>query len=263
MKRANGFVLYHGPSLLDPSVTIVVIVTGTEEASDNPKTGPMLQVWILRADRAPHIAARDGSDAAICGSCAHRAYIDPLTGKVRRPCYVIVHNAPRAVWACWKRGGYPEATAEDRRMLANVAQVPTRSGAGATRFGAYGDPAAVPIEIWEGIMSERRTGYSHQWRDAAAQPLRRYFMASVDSPQEAQEAQAMGWRTFRVRTADEPLLAREIACPAAPEGGERRTCETCRACVGNPKDRGASVAIIVHGSGAKHLRREARLPVVA
>ena len=70
----------------------------------------------------------------------------------------------------------------------------------------------------------------------------------------------MGWRYFRVRRADDPLLAGEIVCPASAEGGKRRTCETCKACAGNPNERGASVVIIAHGATAKAF---SRLPVLS
>ena len=252
MSRPNGVILYHGPSQIDGS-QIVVILTGLRSGSANLKTGAMLQTWILRADRSPVLAAKDGSDAAICGACPHRTTINPQTGKTERGCYVIVHNAPRSVWACWKRGGYEFATDEDRQVI--------RSSL--LRLGSYGDPAAVPAEVWQGIMSDRRTGYTHQWRESFAQSLQSFTMASVDSPEEAREAQDLGWRTFRIRQAGDPLLAREIVCPASEEAGKVRTCSTCKACAGNPNGRGASVAIIAHGSGAKHTRRAARLPVVA
>ena len=52
------------------------------------------------------------------------------------------------------------------------------------------------------------------------------------------------------------LAAREIVCPASPEGGDRRQCITCQACDGagaNPSR--ASIAIIVHGPAARAFER--------
>ena len=256
----NGLILYQGPSAIDPSVEIVVIITGGAKKTKNGKTGNMLQTWILLVDVAPHVAAKDGRDVGICGDCKHRrrclqcgAHVeacDCADPKWARPCYVLTHNAPRAVWSCFKRGGYRRADAADREKI----------GAGILRLGAYGDPAMVPIHVWEGVMPDRRTGYTHQWRRPEAQALRPYAMASVDSPGEAQEARAMGWRYFRVRRADDPILAGEVVCPASEEGGKRRTCETCKACAGNPNGRGASVVIIAHGATAKAF---SRLPVLS
>ena len=259
----NGVIIYQGPSVLDPSAEIVCIVTGTDPAKKstaNLKTGNMMGSWILRVDVPPHVAARNGLDRGVCGDCKHRRrcilcglFVESCecTEPVfKRSCYVLVHNAPRSVWQCFTDGsGYRVATDEDREQI--------RSSV--LRLGSYGDPAMVPIHVWQGIMPNRRTGYTHQWRRPEAQALRPYAMASVDTPQEAQEARALGWRYFRVRRADDPLLDREFACPATPEGGDRLQCVDCRACAGNPRGRGGNVAIVVHGSGKGAF---SRLPVI-
>jgi hypothetical protein len=59
----------------------------------------------------------------------------------------------------------------------------------------------------------------------------------------------MGWRTFRVRLPDQPVLENEFVCPASEEGGRRMTCERCRACGGATSSlRAACPVVIVHGS---------------
>jgi len=58
-----------GVSELD-KVTPVVVLASFESA--NVKTGNMIQTWILRADIAPNVAIREGSDTAVCGNCPHR-----------------------------------------------------------------------------------------------------------------------------------------------------------------------------------------------
>jgi hypothetical protein len=76
------------------------------------------------------------------------------------------------------------------------------------------------------------------------------LMASADSAQDQQDATAQGWRTFRVRTADDTLEQREIACPASDEAGKRTSCDSCGLCDGaRTEDRRANIAIIVHGIG--------------
>ena len=48
---------------------------------------------------------------------------------------------------------------------------------GIIRLGSYGDPAAVPIEIWDNLCSvaANYTGYTHQW--ATCDPnLKNYCM---------------------------------------------------------------------------------------
>ena len=111
----------------------------------------------------------------------------------------------------------------------------------------------VPIASWRMLLagSAGRTGYTHAWRRMWAQALRPYVMASVDSVAEQDLARAMGWRTFRVRTEAEPLQANEFACPASPEGGNKKQCIDCKACDGGRAGK-ASAAIIVHGKMAKY-----------
>jgi hypothetical protein len=76
-------------------------------------------------------------------------------------------------------------------------------------------------------------------------------MASVDTVEEAHAAWLGGWRTFRIRAPQDPLLALdrtplECVCPASDEAGHRTTCERCQLCRGT--DRPArSIAIVVHG----------------
>ena len=82
----RGLVLWSGPSALN-GYPIVVVATF---ASSNRKTGDMIQVWVLTADKAPIDAYKDGTDDAVCGDCKHR---QSLGGG----CYVTIANAPQAV----------------------------------------------------------------------------------------------------------------------------------------------------------------------
>lgn len=246
---SNGFILWEGASQID-GAPIVAIVTGVSKASANAKTGPMLQTWIIRSDMAPVAAIMAGRDGAICGSCPHRGrMVADAMGLLRpqgRTCYVEVGRAPTAVYRAFRAGRYPKAP--DLRALGSGRKV---------RLGAYGDPAAVPAEVWQALTSEAEmhTGYTHQWRTAAA--LRGLCMASADSAAEAAEAQANGWRTFRVRTAAEVPVAREAVCPASDEGGRKVDCATCGACNGAASGRRGSIVIVVHGAGSKAFRAAA------
>ena len=65
-KAPNGFVLYDGASVLDPSQDVIVIAT---LSSANVKTGNMIQTWILVKDYAPVEASKMGVDEIICGNC--------------------------------------------------------------------------------------------------------------------------------------------------------------------------------------------------
>jgi hypothetical protein len=219
-----GGVLYHGPSRLDGN-PIVVIVTGFR-ASKNGKTGRMLQTWIMRADVDPGYAVQNGLDGTVCGDCPQRR----STGGA---CYVVVEQAPLGVWRAWKAGRYQDWTAS----------FPHNALAGrAIRIGSYGDPAAVPVNVWRRVREQKLTGwtgYTHQWRSAPE--YRAFLMASCDSEGEMQEAQRMGWRTFRVHGEHEAPTSEEVACPS-----ERTTCEACGLCRGRARV-AKSVAIAVHG----------------
>lgn len=226
-----GFVIYEGPSLLDGAPIVAIAVT----SSSNSKTGNMVQTYILRADVKPTDALKSGADASICGDCKHR----PANGGA---CYVVVMQGPLVVWKHYQKGGYlPDADAAADACRGRM-----------VRLGTYGDPAAVPAYVWMRLLAHAagHTGYTHQWR-SPSNALRDLVMASADTAEEAAEARALGWRTFRVRCADEPMLERESVCPASEEAGKKLTCATCGACNGAASGRRGSIAIIVHGSKAK------------
>lgn len=230
-KQPSGAVIYDGPSRLDGE-RILVIVTGLDRPSKNPKTGAMIQCWILCADLSPVAASQSGADASVCGGCKLRHFTSAGTG--RPICYVGLIHAPRAVWDAWSRGKYP--TVQPHEIPRNRP----------IRLGAYGDPSAVPLRVWRALCGHGHTAYTHGWRTRPA--LATLAMASVDTPAEATEAQAKGWRTFRVRSsAADPLLPSEIVCPASAEGGKRTTCSACQLCDGaHEDDQRRSIAIINH-----------------
>ena len=240
----RGVVLYRGPSLIDGG-PIVAIATFR---SSNQKTGDVPQVWILREDEPPVQAAKTGADRSICGDCPLRGRV--VDGRnVERGCYVVLHQAPSAVWLAYRRGVYREVkTARLARLFAGAF----------VRLGAYGDPAAVPIEVWRTMLVHTRgwTAYTHQWRTAELQAL---AMASCETDADAREAIARGYRVFRVVAPGAPRLRGHIPCPASSEQGRRLTCMECRTCNGTASGLpGAHVQIEAHGQ-----RRRFALPVLA
>src|SRR5204863_4664265 len=126
---SNGSIFYRGPSLLDGR-PLVAIVTGLRRRSANTKTGNELQTWILRSDVDPLTAIQTGEDYSICGDCALRG----IQG-VGRECYVTIVQAPNAVYKAFKRRRYGKL---------DLSRVAGRI----VRIGSYGDPAAVPADIW-------------------------------------------------------------------------------------------------------------------
>jgi len=131
--------------------------------------------------------------------------------------------------------------------------VPGQYAGRMVRIGSYGDPAAVPLQVWEDYTRGAAgvTGYTHQWRDADAAGLGRYCMASCDTAGERIEAVAAGWRTFRVRVQGEDKLPGEAVCPASHEAGQLLTCDQCKSCNGNLTGRIGGIVIEAHGSKAK------------
>ena len=227
----RGAIIYRGPSLLNGE-PIIAAVTGLQGTSHNPKTGPMVQAWILRADKPPMAAVRDGSDDAICGACALRG-----EGAVGRKCYVTPWLGPSRVWHALP--DYLDPSWDDLAALMEGRSV---------RLGAYGDPAAVPFEIWTALLrgAEGWVGYTHQWA-RCDQRLQALVMASVDTTEEALAARRAGWRTFRVRRPGESLMgATEFVCPPSDEVGHRTTCQRCQLCRGTSSP-ARSVAILPHG----------------
>lgn len=227
--QPKAAILWEGASLLDGAPIVLIATT----SSKNTKTGRMVQTWILRADTLATDAIHSGHDESICGECPKRGEI--VGGRnVGRTCYVKVFQAPRSVSAKYLRGGYDIA---DPREFGRGRMV---------RVGSYGDPAAVPSEVWRHLVSEARgwTGYTHQWRWS---DLRDICMASVDNLREREIAQAYGWRTFRVARKGSTTIARrgEIVCPASKEAGAKTTCAKCSLCRG-ASDAIPSIAIMEH-----------------
>ena len=235
--KPNGYLLHE-------DANIVVIATGFTRKSSNPKTGDMIQVWILARDVNPVQALKTGDDIKVCLDCKHRG-----VGGKNRTCYVRVANAPLGVWRAYQRGMYPYLPVEAYASAFEGRKVRRK-----VRFGAYGEPVLIPLAIVAELarVSDGWTGYTHQWRDAAFQGYSALVMASVDTAQEYADAKRAGWRTFRVRSERDALLPREIMCPASDEANKRTTCADCRLCSGTfAGDPRKDISIIVHGSGAR------------
>lgn len=223
---SNGFIIH------EDSVR-VVIATGFSKASDNRKTGDMIQIWILCKAVDPVEAIKQGLDRLICGNCRHRG---DGTGS-GRSCYVNAGQAPLGIWRAWKSGSY--------LPLPSVSVFAGRK----VRFGAYGDPTWLPLPLAFAIagVSSGWTGYTHQWRKPSLQGWKTLLMASVDTTAELLIARSMGWSTFRV-TPDTDHHTVETLCASDRVG---TPCADCLACAGS---RGGIRAIHIpaHGTGKRH-----------
>lgn len=279
-----GFVLWEGPSEIDgspialiftasrgnsktrlPSLVILpgreILEPAADAARARSEGGKLYGRGSRGAGSLLLPLAMAGQDKGICGGCRHR--YNPETGK--RTCYVNLGQGVDITAKAYVSGAYVKLP-----WPAGAAMLRALTRHERLRFGSYGDPAAVPVRVYErlGIVGlDGSPGYTHRWRDLKGHSLRvmqRICMASVDTAEEYHAARAMGWRTFRVREIDsdgvpESILEGEAVCPAAHEAGKVLTCAACAQCDGLRKDgdKRPSRAIVRHDSGALR-RRKAR-----
>jgi hypothetical protein len=226
----RGIVLYEGISKLtnEPIVAIATI------KSNNVKTGDMIQTWIIRSDISPVEASKQNKDGAICGNCPHRQN----TGGA---CYVNIGQAPSAVYRAYKKGSYKPFDESVHKELFFGRMI---------RLGSYGDPAAVPIQVWDDILQYciGHTGYTHQINHKNFQKgILNICQVSADTPKQALKLQKQGLKTFRVALPDDGLLEDEIECLADSKG---LSCLACGLCDGSKQN----IAIVVHGARSKRFK---------
>lgn len=225
-----GFILYDGPSMLDGAPIVVIATLSTS----NRKTGDMVQTWIIRSDIDPVTSSKMGKDVSICGNCPHRQN----TGGA---CYVNIGQAPNQIYKSYIRGRYAKFDIELHGQYLSSRKV---------RLGAYGDPSAVPFDIFKTIteIAQSHTGYTHQI--AHKNFDKRYLsicQVSADTPKQALKYQSMGAKTFRVALPNDGLFDNEIECLADSKGLQ---CVDCGLCDGQTKN----IAIAVHGSRASSFK---------
>lgn len=237
-------IIYEGNSLID-NEPIVAILTGFNSRTRNRKTGKIPQVWIMRSDIHPIDALRQGKDYSVCGGCIHRPKtlgVDALR-MVSRTCYVKVMPL-NAIYKTFKKGKYAHANLPELAKALQGKKI---------RIGAYGDPASVPIEVWDTLLEFcESTGYTHQWKVCSPR-YADYCMASCDNPIEVIQSTALGYRTFYVQSvkqlsqANRKINGIKLAwCPASNEMGKSTTCESCMACTGNRKGLKSNISILMH-----------------
>ena len=251
-------IAWEGRSLFDGAPIAVVVSNIGNVYSRNPKCGKhMAQATILRADMHPQDAVLTGKDYSICGNCKHRGRCATNSRGAlvsTRSCYVVLKGII-SIYHAVRRGSYPllgpRAISEQIRHRAVLRGTPA-----ALRIGSYGDPAAVPTWVWKDLASEVKTvtGYTHQWKHGD-QVLRSLMMASADTPEEAREAQSMGWRTFRILTPEQKPAPNETLCPNVRKG---TACQVCGLCAGTAL-KAKHVGMPLHGSKRVHFYRNVEM----
>ena len=228
--------LWRGASRLngEPIVVLAACLRARTGDDANNKTGDMVQVYILPQSEDPTAATKSGKDVSVCGSCVHR----PAAESGMRDCYVNTSWAPRNLWLSWRSGAVP------------FAPVGVLDGA-PVRFGAWGDPAAVPLEVWAPLVegSITYTGYTQEW-PALDVTVWGWLMASVIGEDEQLAARDQGWRTFRTAYDGDPdpgAMEGERECLATAKG---IPCVGCGGCGGLDQPLRSSYALRVHGMRA-------------
>lgn len=228
MKKVTGYTIFEGKSPITGDDIIAVITL----KSTNIKTGNMASMWILHKDLSPIEASKEGKDESICGMCPHRHNLGGA-------CYVTLFQAPLQVWKSYHKGNYPKVN--DMSIFEGMS----------VRFGAYGDPNVIPIDILVQLKSvvKNSTSYTHQWKtESDNESLKAVSMASVDNKAEAKLAIQNGWRYFRVTNDISDInKATEIVCPNTTKGIQ---CIDCGLCKGNTI-KAKNIVIEVHGSKKK------------
>lgn len=215
---------------LEVGAPILVLASKADRPADaNGKTGDMWQFYIIRADMKPTDAIKLGLDAAVCGNCPHRSVKN-------RTCYTYGTTAVAA------NGMYRAHIAGKSKVFS-----PDMVAGDTVRLGAYGDPCAVPLEVWQPILaaSVGWTAYTHQWRDTDP-AYAAICQASCDSLQDQADATALGWRTYTVAPVGTTKVPGAVPCPSP-----RVKCETCLKCSGTGSGRKGNVWIEAHGSSAR------------
>lgn len=221
---SNAVLVWSGPSQWNGE-PVVVIATGIHNSS-NPKTGPVVQFYILPERGDPKRHVDEGTDATVCGDCIHR----PSEGG---DCYVSTQWAPRNLLTALRRGAVRAAP-------------PSLFDGAYVRLGAWGDPAMVPLHVWQPIVrgAAQIVGYTQQWHNLPASEWG-FLMASCEDEATMRHAQSTGWRTFRVLYEDDVPLDGESECLAT---AAHIPCIACGGCDG--RSARPSYYIRAHGTRA-------------
>jgi hypothetical protein len=230
----NSYVVYRGASRLN-GLPIMAVITGLQKPSANRKTGPLAQLWILpQVESIRQLFDDAETESSVCGDCPLRK--NNGLG-VPRQCYVN----PMAMQSIY-RSSPPSWDAPISELPVN------RRLVRGIRFGAFGDPSALPIELLEQLaarFNNRFTGYTRQWRRFPE--YQRFLMASVLTAQERFDAVTSGWRYFSAIDESEPPPPDSILCLAE---AKNVACSDCRLCNGSGRTAKVNVHIPLHGSSA-------------
>ena len=113
------------------------------------------------------------------------------------------------------------------------------------RFGTYGEPSLLPIELVESmsLLSKSWTGYTHQWKQEWAGEYGKFFMASTHNQEESIVANGVNYRSFiATKVGNEDA----VGCPASKEMGFKTNCAKCGLCSGTEGKGKKDIKILEH-----------------
>ena len=227
MKPFNSAVIWEGKSPYN-GAEIMALATSIKTPSTNRKTGWMTQIYILTKDMPPVEAVKLEQDDAVCGNCDMR-------WNKGGGCYVIPFHFSKM----WKKGlGSPRITPTELARLVDKYNTPIRQG-------AYGDPAMVPMHVWEelenAVKNKKGSSYTHQWEWVSPE-YAKFSMASVENLKQKADAQAKGYRTYRQVESVSEIDGDEILCANTSRGLQ---CRDCGLCAGQ-RIKAKNIAIVKH-----------------
>ena len=231
MKQFNSAVIHEGKSPYD-GAEIMVLAAAIKDPSRNKKTGWMIQIYILVKDVPPVEAVRLELDASVCGNCSMR-------WNKGGGCYVT----PLFMTPMWKKGlEAPRITPTELARLADKYNSPIRQG-------AYGDPAFVPMYVWEelenAVSNKKGASYTHQWESVSPE-YAMFSMASVENLKQKADAQALGYRTYRQVKDVSEIQKDERLCLNSSRGIQCRDCGECGGNRSKASHRQKNIVIVRH-----------------
>ncbi len=155
-------------------------------------------------------------------------------------------HSPLGKYKAWKRGVYGTT-------VSTLKEIESFGSLQGVRLGRYGDPCAVPNDIWKALINKAL--YSTAYTHAAINPMPESIMTSTDNLWQSVKAWGRGERTFRVISDINQLYRNEILCPASEEMGKRATCASCKLC-GGASVNAKSIAIVAHGRWLRNINKE-------
>ena len=212
--------------------------------TSNTKTGDLPTTfyieWDMVEDRPifPTETVNNKNQETVCGDC-------PLTKQNGGGCYVIT-----AFLAKYQKAvHYHDLSEEEQGMVR--AELAYKG----VRLGGWGDPYATlesTLQFREEYPTKNHVGYTHHWMKENGKKLARDCMASVHTVEEKEQANGLGFRTYRTIEDEANLEADEILCPHIKN--PLIQCKDCGLCAGN-SIKAKNIAVLSHGSNKSKLLR--------